>query len=489
MAVPGVTPPTRFDVFPGSPAVADGDKIVFKGNYTVDGAGKTGVFFRDPISGGGVMPVELIANNGTVIPNLPTGIAGVPFGSTAPPSAAGELAVFAGFDNEETPLYGGIYLAPLIPNPQLTTLVGIGDSVPGEVDAKFNRFGEALAFDGRYVAFWGAWGTDQITLWLDCPTDGNKDLLAYCREFYGDDYPVKVPANQGIFVIDTKTAEVHRVASNKDYFADFVYWNFSGKPPGVGGSEEGDDGEPPRWRSTSFVAVSAGPDGTFMVAFKARSGSIDPINNNYLNPVDGIYLGDQSTVSTLLDTTMDGQYLDPEAPVGSIISTLGIERESFRGKWLAITAGMVESSSEASMSGIYVGKAYADPAPPSPPPSPAANPEIYTRLRLANIVASRYYVAPDPTGPKNQKVTFITLSKNGKFIGQLVINGKKFSLSGKLNRAGETYRRIRDKKKTFVVRLVAAEVNGVRVLDITVDSTLYDYHKRAVLAQPANVKK
>ena len=489
MAVPGVTPPTRFDVFPGSPAVADGDKIVFKGNYTVDGAGKTGVFFRDPISGGGVMPVELIANSGTVIPNLPTGIAGVLFGSTAPPSAAGGLAVFAGFDNEESPLYGGIYLAPLISNPQLTTLVGIGDPVPGEVEAKFNRFGEALAFDGRYVAFWGAWGTDQITLWLDCPTDGNKDLLAYCQEFYGDNYPVKVPANQGIFVIDTKTAEVHQVAKNKDYFADFVYWNFSGKPPGVGGSEEGDDGEPPRWRSTSFVAVSAGPDDTFMVAFKARSGSLDPINNNYLNPVDGIYLGDQSTVSTLLDTTMDGQYLDPEAPVGSIISTLGIERESFRGKWLAITAGMVESASEASMSGIYVGKAFADPAPPSPPASPAANPEIYTRLRLANIVAGRYYVASDPNGPKKQKVTMITLAKNGKFNGQLVINGKKFTLSGKLNRAGETYTRIRDKKKTFVVRLVAAEVNGVRVLDITVVSTLYDYHKRTALAQPAKVRK
>ena len=53
----------------------------------------------------------------------------------------------------------------------------------------------------------------------------------------------------------------------------------------------------------------------------------------------------------------------------------------------------------------------------------------------------------------------------------------------------ETYTRIRDKKKTFVVRLVAAEVNGVRVLDITVVSTLYDYHNRAVLAQPTNVKK
>ena len=57
----------------------------------------------------------------------------------------------------------------------------------------------------------GGLGTDQITLWLDCPTDGNKDLLAYCRENYGDNYPVKVPANQGIFVVDTKTGEVHRV--------------------------------------------------------------------------------------------------------------------------------------------------------------------------------------------------------------------------------------------------------------------------------------
>lgn len=369
-------------------------------------------------------------------------------------------------------------------------MVGIGDPVPGEVDAKFNRFCEALAFDGRYVAFWGAWGTDQITLWLDCPTDGNKDLLAYCRENYGDNYPVKVPANQGIFVVDTKTGEVHRVASNKDYFADFVYWTFSGKPPGVGGSEEGDDGEPPRWRSTSFVAVSVGPDDTFMVAFKARSGSFDSINNNYLNPVDGIYLADESSVTTLLDTTMDGQYLDPDAPIGSKISTLGIERESFRGKWLAITAGMVESASEASMAGIYVGKVYADPAPPAAPPAPpAVNPEIYTRLKLAQIVAGKYYVAPDPNGSKKQKVTMITLAKNGKFKGQLVINGKKYSLSGKLNSSGETYRKIRDKKGFFVVRIVGAEVNGVRVLDITVASKPYDYHKRAVLAQPVKVKK
>jgi len=33
------------------------------------------------------------------------------FGSTAPPSAAGQRVVFAGFDDEDNPTLGGIYLA------------------------------------------------------------------------------------------------------------------------------------------------------------------------------------------------------------------------------------------------------------------------------------------------------------------------------------------------------------------------------------------
>lgn len=461
MAVPGVSPVTRFDVFPGSPAVAAGDLIVFKGNYTVAGEGKTGVFFRDPISGGGVLPVQLIANSYTVIPNLPTGIAGVPFGSTAPPSAAGGLAVFAGFDNENSPTYGGIYLAPLIPNPVLTTLVGIGDPVPGETNATFNRFGEALSFDGRYVAFWGAWGDQPVTLWLDCPTDGNKDMLAYCREFYGDNYPVSVPVNQGIFVADTKTGIVHRVARTGGYFADFVYWNFSGKPPGVGGSEEGDDGEPPRWRSTSFVAVAGGPENTFMVAFKARSGLVDPVEYTYLSPVDGIYLADTSSVATLLDTTMDGQLLDPAAPAGSKISTLGIERESFRGSWLAVTAGMVEEVSEASMAGIYVSK-------------------MYSPIPLSEIRQGEYEAAPDSTESKKSKSTSIDVKKNGKFSGKLVVAGTKYDLSGTLNRSGEARQSIRTKSGRVLVRIVAAKVSGVRVLDVTATGGGVNYNKLAV---------
>ena len=59
-------PGIPFDVFSGSPAVTKGSTIVFKGNYTVNLTGKTGVYYRDlkkQQAGGGTQPVVLIANN------------------------------------------------------------------------------------------------------------------------------------------------------------------------------------------------------------------------------------------------------------------------------------------------------------------------------------------------------------------------------------------------------------------------------------------
>ena len=54
--------------------------------------------------------------------------------------------------------------------------------MPGEsVKATFNGLGEGGAFDGRYVGFWGAWGTETRTVRLYCPTEGNKDRIAYCN--------------------------------------------------------------------------------------------------------------------------------------------------------------------------------------------------------------------------------------------------------------------------------------------------------------------
>jgi hypothetical protein len=349
--VPGAVAGTRFDVFPGSPSVTDENIIAFKGNYTEATIGKTGVFFRDLLASGGVDPVKLIANTGTIIPNLPAPVTGITFGSTAPPSAAGGRMVFAGYDNEETPTYGGIYLAPLSPSPALTTIAGVGSPVPNVPGETFKQFGEALSFDGRYVAFWGTWGTETKRLVLDCPADGNADLIAYCMSQYPNGYAVDIPVHQGMFVHDTTTGVTTMVTQTGSGIDDFLYWTYSGKPPGVGGGDEG-DGELPRWRSSAFVAVSGTHISGAETAFKARTGAI--VANHYDNPVDAIYWSYATDLTKLVDTTTGGQSIDPEAPAGSVVSALSIERESFRGGWLAISVSMLEPVSGESMAGIYV---------------------------------------------------------------------------------------------------------------------------------------
>jgi hypothetical protein len=387
-AVPGLDPPTMFDVFPGAPAVTDADTIVFKGNYTVGDAGRTGVFYRilEPqsivLSGGtslalsgGESPVVLIANNtDTLIP----GTSQV-FGSTSPPSAANGHVVFAGFDNEESPTLGGIYLAPLTPypsggQPDLTTLVSIGGRVPGEdVNSTFNGLGEGGAFDGRYVGFWGSWGTKTRTVRLYCPTEGNKDRIAYCnRKLVCEDgktteadpnsvcddetdpnfgkrcYQEKqVPVNQGIFVHDTEKGSTRTVAKTGPRFDEFLFWNYSGRTPCVGSGGHGqegaeEDGEMARWRSSAFVAVSG-----LRTAFKAVTGG-----------AVGIYLGRQpgQDVLTVLDTRTDGLAVDPEAPAGSKVTELGLEREGLRGDWLVVNAkmGTEGGTEEDGMAGVYL---------------------------------------------------------------------------------------------------------------------------------------
>jgi len=382
-------PGTLFEVFPGSPSVTASNTIVFKGNYTYDEVGKTGVYFRslENMPHGGASVVQLIANNSyTEIPGTHT-----IFGSTSPPSAANGKVVFAGFDNEEAPTLGGIYLAPLKNTPRLTTLVSIGGRVPGEApDKTFNGLGEGGAFDGRFVGFWGAWGEQTKTLRLYCQTEGNKDRIAFCNRKLvceGTDPPVlkedtnsicpetpdpvygdrcyqerEVPANQGFFVTDTQTGKTRLVARTGDQFDEFLFWNYSGKAPCTGGghSEEGaeDDGEPARWRSSAFIAVAGRAGATYNAVFKARKGEL--VDKLWTNTVDGIYLrkgpGEGLPVETVLDTTMSGQAVDPEAPVGSTVTELGLEREGLRGKWLAINAsmGIEGGTEEEGMAGVYL---------------------------------------------------------------------------------------------------------------------------------------
>ncbi len=403
-AVPGLQPPTMFDVFPGAPAVTGDSTLVFKGNYAVGGAGKTGVFYRtlanEPIfledgteltPAGGMSDVVLIANN--VDTRIPGTNPPVIFGSTSPPSADSNRVVFAGFDNEDAPTLGGIYLAPLAQTPALKTLVAIGQRVPGEsVRSTFNNLGEGAAFNGRSVAFWGAWGPQTRTVRLYCPTEGNRDRIAYCNRALvcagtgvtvGDPNSTcdetgcwqerQVPLNQGIFVHDTLAGTTRTVAKTGVRFDEFLFWNYSGMVPCSGGghSEEGseDDGEPARWRSSAFVAVagqaaafkalaSGGQPGGCGSCHSGGVGSAPP-TPSHGQPI-GIYLNRQpgQDIVTVLDTRTDGQALDPEAPAGSIVTELGIEREGLRGNWIAVSAkmGVAGGSEEDGMAGVYITK-------------------------------------------------------------------------------------------------------------------------------------
>ncbi len=371
------SPGTAFDVVAGAPAVTAGNIVVFKGNYTVGLVTKTGVYYRYLTNGpfqmaakpsmfpdSGNRPVVLIANTDDYIPGTLT-----PFGSTAPPSAAGRNAVFVGLDNEDNPTMGGIYLASLNGIRSLRTLVRIGDVVPGELPTeRFKVLGEGLSFDGRFVAFWASWGDATQSLLLQCPQDGNKDLIAYCHTQYPNGHTVQIPLHQGVFVNDLRSGKTWAVAKSPTNFSDFLYWTFSGHVPGS--TTEGDDGEPARWRSAAFVASSGLIDGSLAdpsshVAFKARTGAL--VEGAYVNPVDGIYLVSgppspfrpASPFRAVITTGMNGTLLDPEAVDPATqqplpIATVGIEREGLRGNQLVINASMASDST--GWAGIYLAR-------------------------------------------------------------------------------------------------------------------------------------
>jgi hypothetical protein len=348
-SVPGAPTGTKFDQFPGSPAVAHTNAVVFKGNYTDDGKSKTGIFFRSFNPSGTPAQTQVIASSNTVIPGQPAN--GVRFGSTSPPSASDTDAVFLGLDNEEIPTLGGIYRAPLATNPSLQTLASIGGQVPGEQSGvTFSRLGEALSYDGRFVAFWGAWGTAVRPVVLTCPTDGQAAVIAFCNSTHPFGLTVNVPVNQGFFVHDAKAGKTYPVVKTGGEYVDFLYWTFSGRPPGVGDSDS-EDFEDPRWRSASFVATYTS-SGKAQVAFKARKPT-SPV-------IDGIYLtvapSSPAIYSTVAETTSGATLIDPAAPAGAKVTAVGIERDSLRNGWLAIAASMLDPITSESWAGVYVTK-------------------------------------------------------------------------------------------------------------------------------------
>jgi hypothetical protein len=345
-SVPGATPGTKFDQFPGSPSVANTNAVVFKGNFT-DGASKTGIFFRTFNPSGVPSKTQVIASSDTLIPGQPEG--GVKFGSTSPPSGVGKEAVFLGLDNEQTPTLGGIYLAPIEPKPALRTLVSIGGQVPGESSGTtFTRLGEALSFDGRFVAFWGAWGSAVRSTTLYCPEDGQAAVIAFCKLQYPAGLTVSVPANQGFFVHDVKNGKTHVAVKTGGEFVDFLYWTFSGRPPGVGDSDS-EDFEEPRWRSASFAATYT-TNGKAQVAFKARKPTTPVIDGLYLTVAPSA----PSVYRTIVETASGATLVDAAAPAGALVTSVGLERDGLRNGWLSIAASMLDPVTGESWAGVYL---------------------------------------------------------------------------------------------------------------------------------------
>ncbi len=360
-SVPGIDVPARFDQFPGSPAVDD-HMVVTKANFTdpTDSLAKTGIFFRNLRAPLG--PIGRIASSDTVIPGQPEGAKEpVRFGSTAPPSAADGTVVFLGVDSEESPTLGGIYAAPFANDPELSLLVGIGAQVPGEESGVgFTRLGEGLSFDGRWIAFWGAWGTETREIFLPCPEDGNPDIIAWCHKLHPDGHTVLVPAAQGMFVHDTQTGVTTRIArtgSDAGDFTDFVYWGFSGRAPGAGGGGEGEgglaedeEGELARWRSASFVAVGSdrdqGGDGQgFRVVFKARVGETDGIYSAF-GPND-------VAVGELVRVGMPASLFDAAVSADTVVTSVTVEREAIRDGWVVVGLSTEDTVTKEGGAGIY----------------------------------------------------------------------------------------------------------------------------------------
>ncbi|MDD1749994.1 MAG: hypothetical protein LUO89_08970, partial [Methanothrix sp.] len=146
-------------------------------------------------------------------------------------------------------------------------------------------------------------------------------------------------------------------------FSDFVYWFFSGRPPNTGGGANaigvseggaGDDAvtELPRWRSSSFIAVAGRQIEAFEVALKTMTGTVDGV---YL--ADGDHasgLPEVKPIQTVIDTTFPGPDIDPEAPAGSNIAAVGMERDGLRSDLPVLTSSMPDAITGESGAGIYI---------------------------------------------------------------------------------------------------------------------------------------
>lgn len=340
-----------FGAFPASPSVVKGNTLVFKADYLNGTAVVNGIYYRDLMAESGQSLVQRVASVATSIPNMTTTTR---FGYFGAPAAVSNTAVFVGYNKKDAPTAGGIYSALLgSEDPLLTPLVTIGMPVPGGAETdSFTLFGDAVSYDGRFVGFWGAWGSDTTNLHVTC-SEPEEAMQAFCLTNFPNGYDAKVPAHQGMFVYDTQSSTLTAVAQTGTGFTDFTYWPFvgtlpeEGAPTSTGGGETETEVplEPPAFVLSPSIVVANPSGDAYQVVFKAKSGSLN-----------GIYMTtgpDSSPITTVLDTTMLGNAVDGSSNSTSNINRLTLEREGMRGSWLVIGATLHDNAANTDASGIY----------------------------------------------------------------------------------------------------------------------------------------
>ena len=225
------------------------------------------------------------------------------------------------------------------------------------------------------MAFWGSWGEEVEDILLCCPQTGNKDRRDFCNNvgdydsdqgdvnsicadddgfddsFCGQDkngvficYQVKtVSVSQGIFVHDSDDDDsITAVAKgNTKEGTDFIFWNYSGKPPQAGKEpdEESDSAEPPRWRASATLALSQYNS----VAYKLKDGDTVGIYHWKDEGVDSgrviVETGQNCTDLDALGVADDG-----ETPL--LVESVAMERDSFRGTNLVVSVACALVSDE-----------------------------------------------------------------------------------------------------------------------------------------------
>jgi hypothetical protein len=169
----------------------------------------------------------------------------------------------------------------------------------------------------------------------------------------------QVPVRQGIFVSD-KNGDLRRVAlANRrpETFKDFLFWVFSGRPPGAGAGDEGDAAEPPRWRSSAFVAVSPSAPVQELANEGSPSRPSVVFKGTHSDSREGLFIRQRlssKSIKPLILVGADAADVDPGAPAGSAVTAVGVERDGFRNCHLVVNTSFLNESTSESWAGIYL---------------------------------------------------------------------------------------------------------------------------------------